>query len=190
MRHTPIISAASQRRLWRDTAVFGLSVAAAVLLVRSGAIHQLLAQTVHTPWVGILIAGIGYSSLFTVAPATVALAAIGQVTPAWQVALVGGFGAMIGDQVVFRFIRSEISSRLLLWAPRLGRWVRYRSIRWPIAVLGALIVASPLPDEIGLSLLGLSHVRDRTLLMLTFVLNGIGIWAIASVGASLLNIRP
>lgn len=167
-----------------------MSFALAVLLLRTGVISQLLTQTAHAPWIGSLIAGIFYSSLFTVAPATVALATIGQVTPAWQVALAGGIGAMIGDQVIFRFFRSEISNRLLHAAPRLGRWLLRRSIRWPIAVLGAAIIASPLPDEIGLSLLGLSHVRDRTLLILTFVLNGIGIWAIASVGAGWLAHQP
>lgn len=167
-----------------------MSVALAVLLLRTGAIHQLLSQTASAPWFGSLIAGMLYSSLFTVAPATVALAAIGQVAPAWQIALVGGIGAMIGDQVIFRFFRSEISSQLLLRAPRLGHWLLRRSIRWPLAVLGAAIIASPLPDEIGLSLLGLSHVRDRTLLMLTFVLNGIGIWVIASLGASTLSTSP
>ncbi len=187
MRHATVKHAASKRRLWRDLAVFGLSLAAAVLLVRTGAIQQLLTQTAQAPWIGSLIAGIGYSSLFTVAPATVTLAMIGQVVPAWQVALAGGIGAMIGDQVIFRFIRSEISSRLLHQAPRLGWWLRRRSIRWPMAVLGAAIIASPLPDEIGLSLLGLSHIRDRTLLIFTFTLNGIGIWVIARVGMSVLS---
>lgn len=176
--------------LWRDVAVVAASIAVAVALVRSGVIGHLLEQTASMAWIGSFIAGVGYSSLFTVAPATVALAAIGQQVPAWQVALAGGLGAMVGDQLVFRFIRSEVSAHLLRLAPRVRRLLGWRFVRWPLAVLGAVIIASPLPDEIGLSLLGLSQVRDRTLLMLTFVLNGIGIWAIASVGAGWLPHKP
>ncbi len=52
-------------------------------------------------------------------------------------------------------------------------------------MLDALIIASPLPDEFGVSLLGLSKVRVAVLLPIAFVMNFLGILAVAGVASVL-----
>jgi hypothetical protein len=43
-------------------------------------------------------------------------------------------------------------------------------------VLGAFIIASPLPDELGLTLMGMSKVRLAVLVPVSFVMNAVGIY--------------
>ena len=70
-------------------------------------------------------------------------------------------GAVIGDLVIFRFVRDHIAedlSYLLRTAPkqRFSAILRVRSARWLMMFVGAVIVASPLTDELGLTLMALS----------------------------------
>ena len=56
-----------------------------------------------------------------------------------------------------------------------------RMFRWVLPFVGALIIASPFPDEIGLGLMGLSRMRVRDLMIISFVMNAIGIACIGWV---------
>ena len=48
--------------------------------------------------------------------------------------------------------------------------------------LSGIIIASPLPDEIGVSLLaGLTHIKQKILAIVSFVLNTIGIIILLSI---------
>lgn len=93
---------------------------------------------------------------------------------------------MCGDFILFRFVRDRVSKDLeyLLKLPRAKKVTNIFStilprMLWPF--LGALIIASPFPDEIGIMMMGLSKVDQRVFLPLSFVLNGIGILAIGFV---------
>ena len=126
-----------------------------------------------------MVAGFGYSSIFTVAPATAALAELSRRVPVWEVALIGGLGAVLADQCLYRFMRSELTSHMRCRISQ--RWTKrlvHSPWRWPLVVLGGLFIASPLPDEIGLSLMGVSHVPPRALVVITYPLNVLGIWLI------------
>ncbi|MEN9561421.1 MAG: hypothetical protein RIQ56_694, partial [Candidatus Parcubacteria bacterium] len=61
------------------------------------------------------------------------------------------------------------------------RWLHYVRLgkyKWFAPVLGAIIILSPLPDEFGLALLGFSKLKIWVVLLLAFVLNAIGIYAL------------
>lgn len=181
MNHSPAVTVQQRRRLLIEIAGFFVSIIGAVLLVRSGVIERLLDATLTISWVGPLIAGLGYSSIFTVAPATVALAEISLRVPLWEVALFGGLGAVVADQILYRLMRSELASHLegrtvRRWSKRLAR----SPFRWIFVALGGLIIASPLPDEIGLSIMGVSHLPAQKLIFITFPLNAAGIWLIGA----------
>lgn len=45
-------------------------------------------------------------------------------------------------------------------------------------MLGAIIIATPFPDEIGISLMGLSHLKRPYIILMCFLLNVIGVLAI------------
>ncbi|OGG78335.1 hypothetical protein A3A36_01445 [Candidatus Kaiserbacteria bacterium RIFCSPLOWO2_01_FULL_52_12b] len=55
---------------------------------------------------------------------------------------------------------------------------RPRLFKWLIPFVGALIIASPLPDEAGLAMMGLSKMKTSVFIPISFALNFLGILAI------------
>jgi len=51
-----------------------------------------------------------------------------------------------------------------------------------VAILAGLIIASPLPDEIGIALLGMIKYKTKYFLLYSFLLNFIGIFLISYLG--------
>src|SRR3989344_6815522 len=131
----------------------------------------------------IVVAIIFFVSIFTAAPAGVVLFEIAAANSIWEVALFGGIGALIGDLLIFRFIKDSLSRdvRWLIHKTRQERLVsifHLKMFRWIVPFIGALIVASPLPDEIGLAMMGLSKMKTSVFIPISFTLNFLGILVI------------
>lgn len=139
-------------------------------------------------WLSSFMSGIFFTSVFTTIPATASLVTLSQHHSVWIVSLSGGLGALIGDLFIFNFIKNRLSQDIdylmnfnykrrqrlmVIFKKRLFYWL------WPL--LGALIIASPLPDELGLILLGLSKVKRWLFALLSFILNFLGILCIGSI---------
>lgn len=174
------------RHFLKNLLVLGASVILAVVLAKSGVFEKLLIASAELKFIGSFVAGLFFTSLFTVAPATVALAEIAQSAPIGLVALLGGSGAVIGDLLLFKFLKSRLGDDLIsLLKHARGRRLAalfnspvLRSLSW---VLGAAVIASPLPDELGLFLMGLSALKTKYLIPLSFILNSLGIFAVGLV---------
>lgn len=175
-----------QSHLIRDTGIVVVSIAAAVMLAKTGTLEDIITATQGMRMVGSFVAGMLFVSVFTAAPATVALGEIAQVNSLLVTALVGGLGALAGDLVIFRFVRDRIAEDFgyILHATRsrqLAALFHAKLVRWMLPFLGAVIVASPLPDEIGVSLMGLSQLTVSRFIPLSFLLNSAGILLIGMV---------
>ena len=59
--------------------------------------------------------------------------------------------------------------------------LRSRYIAWTLPIIGVFILASPLPDELGVSLLGISKISEAKFIFISYVSNAVGILMIASV---------
>jgi hypothetical protein len=165
----------------QDLGIVALSVAVAVLLIKTNALGNILASTQGIKFLGSFVAGLFFTSIFTTAPAIVALGEISQGYSLLLTALAGAMGAVAGDLLIFRFVRDRFSGHLLelLRVRGGGRRVRHlfksKSFRWLTFLIGGLIIASPLPDELGISLLGFSKMKTSVFVTLSFVFNFIGI---------------
>lgn len=169
-----------------DMVALSVSVLLAWFLFYSEALTNLLAATETGKILESFVVGIFFTSAFTLAPAAIFLAELSQTISPWAVALFGALGAMCGDLILFLFIRDRLAGDIKALFPKsvvrhflnsfhLGFW------KWLAPLLGALIIASPLPDEFGISLLGLSRVRITVLLPIAFVMNFLGILLVAAV---------
>lgn len=170
----------------RDVAMVALSLGVAIALARIDAPRSVWQITQGISWVAEFLIGLLYISVFTVAPASVVLAELSRQRPLWEVTLFGGLGAMVGDYVIFYFVRQRVRTKLLhalprRYAKRLSAQLRSKYLRWLLPIAGALIVASPFPDELGLALMGFSQIRTAWFLALSFGLNGAGIYVLALV---------
>ena len=128
------------------------------------------------------MAGILFVSTFTVAIGSVILLILAESLSVIEIALIAGLGAVIGDIFIFKFIRSrgfieEIESIYKYFGGhKISHLIHTKYFSWTLPVLGALIIASPLPDELGVSLMGISKMKTNEFVLLSFVLNSLGIF--------------
>jgi len=181
-----------KNNIMRDFGVVALSIIVAIILAKTGVLTGILTSTQEWGFLGSMFAGMFFVSIFTVAPAGVVLFEIATVNPIWQVALFGGIGALIGDFIIFRFIKDSISEDIH-WLmqkteqERLGSILQLQLFKWLIPFIGALIIASPLPDEIGLVMMGLSKMKTSVFILISFTLNFLGIMLIGLFAKGLMS---
>lgn len=173
-----------KENLTKDLGTIALSIIIAIILAQTGTLKDFLFASQGREIFGTFIAGMFFTSLFTIAPAMVALAELAEVQPLWQLALVGATGAVLADYIIFRFIKDRLSADLTRYFHHI-KILHWTAIRWVIFILGAFIVASPFPDELGLAMMGLTRMRTPAFLTLIFVLDFIGILAVGLVGRAI-----
>lgn len=177
--------------LLHDVMVIIVSVAVALFLVRTEALARILTSTRELEFLGSFIAGMFFTSVFTTAPAIVTLGEMARLNSVFPVALFGAAGAVLGDLIIFRFIRDRFAEHLmeLMKHQHMGKRMRallkLRLFRWVSLFVGGLIIASPLPDELGISLFGFSKLKTSWFVPLSFTFNFLGIVLIGMVARAI-----
>ena len=176
--------------LGRDIGTIILSIFVAIFIVESGIMHGIL-STWESHIIGSLVAGVFFTSVFTTAPAIVVLAEVAASNSIFSVALFGAIGALLGDMLIFKFVRDRLAENLLDFIkkghPHLKALFYSRAYRRFLPFLGALVIASPLPDELGLVMLGAAHVKTKSFAAISFVMNFLGILAIGLISRAILG---
>ncbi len=176
------------RRLntYRHLGLFVISIALAIVLFRNDNVHAYLLHLEKLEYLGAFLAGFFWVSTLTIAPASVVLIILSENLPVWSVALLGGLGALIGDSTIFQFVRtSSLTDELFDIFKRYGgrkiiHIFQFRHLRWTWPLIGALIIISPLPDELGVSLMGTSKMQFWKFGLISFVLNTFGVFLLLS----------
>lgn len=164
--------------------ILAISLVLAFWLLQVGWLGQIVDYLGTLGYIGVFIAGVCFTSTFTVAPAAAILFAFGRELNPVLIGIIGGVGAMTGDYLAFRFIKDRLLEELnpllrTLHIYRPANFLKSKYFAWLAPVAGALIIASPLPDEMGLSLLGLTKISALQFLALAFGLNAAGIFLVA-----------
>ena len=168
----------------REAWVLVLSTLLSIWLLKTDAMGAFIAQAAEFEEISSFISGIFFTSILTTAPAIVALGELGQHIAPWKVALFGGAGAVCGDILIFRFLHSPLANYVIraavnLRLRRLGGALEKSAFWWILPLIGAVVLASPLPDELGLLMMGLSSMRLWSFMTLAYVMNAAGIYIIA-----------
>ena len=164
-----------QLRLEEDGLLFLFGVMVAVFLVRFGVLKQIFFWTHGMLAVDSFLAGLFFTSGFTTPVALAALAEIVEVSSIWQVAFFGALGAVLGDVLIFRCLRDRLEEDILTLLKHKSRMKRLRMLfhlklfRWLSVFLGGLVLASPLPDELGLMIMGFSKTKTWLFMLVSFV---------------------
>lgn len=168
--------------------VFGFI--AAILLVRLDFLGFISVFAAQYATIASFVVGAFFTSILTTTPAIVAIAEFSAHIPPLHIALVGGIGAVCGDLLIFRFVRSPLATYIVASASnktmvRIGRIIAKSPFWWIVPVMGAAIIASPLPDELGLIMMGLSSIRLWAFLPISYAMNTLGIYLIAVAAQAL-----
>ncbi|HLG90883.1 MAG: hypothetical protein WEC17_02340 [Candidatus Saccharimonadales bacterium] len=170
---------------YKNTTLLLLSLVVFIYLAKTPTVDSLIRQVGDLGYLGAFFAGMLFVSTFTVAPAAVVLYHLASSLHPVEIALIAGLGAMTGDYVIFRFIKDKIFTELRPLFLRFGKpyfKTVYKSpyFAWILPLSGAFIIASPFPDEVGVSILGLTKIKRWQFFLVTFTLNVLGIFLVVS----------
>ena len=171
---------------YKNTTFLFLSLAVAFFVLRNETLHSFLLHLGNFGYIGAFLAGILFVSTFTVATGAVILLVLAESLSPVEIGLVAGLGAVVGDFVIFRFVKDDLAREIrdiynkFDGEYHLRKVLHTKYFSWTFPVLGAAIIASPLPDEIGVSLMGISKMSTMKFLLISFLLNAIGIFLIVS----------
>lgn len=107
-------------------------------------------------------------------------------------AIIGGFGALITDYLIFKFIRLTFDDEVDRLKSSNGFAVFRKmilekmpsKIRHYLALgVAGLVISSPLPDEFGVAILAsVASVKERVFSVISFGLNTLGILLLLGAG--------
>lgn len=172
-----------QRWEYKHTTWIIIGLIVFILLLDTSFMTTILGFVGSLAYLGAFLSGLLFVSLFTAVPAVILLLSFADLN-ILVVALIAALGAMIGDYLILRYVEYEVAYELKPLAYRFGipQTVGYlqgrKSTLGLVRLLGAGIIASPLPDEIGIGLLGMSKMRRPAFLAVCYLLNVGGILAI------------
>ncbi|MBI4210820.1 MAG: hypothetical protein HY544_04925 [Candidatus Diapherotrites archaeon] len=167
-----------------------LTFAAAYVFASNGEFESIRNSLESTGYAGTFAAGLFFSYGFTAAPATAALLVLGRHQNILLASLIAGLGALIADTIIFRVVRHSFEDEVKsLSREKSVTYVIERipkpALKYLVPMLAGFIIASPLPDEIGVILLAASsNVSGKAFTFFSFALNTIGIFVILYIGTA------
>jgi len=165
---------------FRHTASAFIFVLVFIIAFDSAVVQTSLSEVHRIGYAGLIIGGAMFTSLFTTAPGIAILLSFTDDYSALTIALVGALGSVIGDLIILRVFEEKIGYELTPLIKKFHlrgffRRIKRKKERERTVLLGMLAIASQIPDEIGIGLLGIAHLPLLSLLTITYLLNAAGI---------------
>lgn len=172
---------------YKSLILFALGFLLAFLLFKVPSVENFFLSLGGLGYFGALVGGIFFAYSFSVGFGVVILLTLAETMPHLLLALVAGFGAMLGDLLVFNLVRKNIKKkitkfyRLLDRQSFLRRVLDRKKFNWVLPTLGMIILASPFPDELGVAMIGESDMKESHFKIASFLLNFLGIYILISI---------
>ncbi|MBI3334743.1 hypothetical protein HYZ97_04620 [Candidatus Pacearchaeota archaeon] len=164
-----------------------LIIIATYFLFSNPAMQENIRALQELSYIGIFLAGLLFSFGFTT-PFAVGFFILLNPPNIILASLIGGVGALIADLFIFNFIRVSFMDEFIQLKKehRLRRILSNVRIRiktrlklYLIYFCAGFLIASPLPDELGVALLaGLTSIKPSRLALISFICNTLGIFII------------
>lgn len=168
------------KRIVKKALIFFLSLSVSWWLLDTGYLHSLVDKVTPIRFLAEFVAGMLYTSFLTSPIALSMLFVIAESNNPIIIALVGGFGAVIGDLILIHILRKNVGKDLSYMGKfflihRIRAFLKLYKLDFLIVLTGAIIIASPFPDELGLVMLGATNMNYKQLALLTYILDTTGI---------------
>jgi hypothetical protein len=144
---------------------------------------------------GTFFAGMLYAYGFTSAPATAILLILAEEQNIFLAGLIGGIGALLSDLILYLFVRNifadeieRLRSKSVLFGKvnsssnKSGKPLK----RYLMMAIGGFLIASPLPTEIGITLMAsMKNLGTARFLAVAYPLHTAGIFMILFAGIAI-----
>lgn len=140
-------------------------------------------------YVSAFLLGLLFSYGFTTSTAIVFFLMLAKDYNIFLFALVAGLGALTSDLLLFTFIRTSFMDEIKMIenekpVKKLRHMIHGHLKKYLLPVLAGFVIASPLPDEIGVCLLAGSKISPRAFSIFSYAFNTLGILMILAIGNS------
>lgn len=174
---------------YKNTAFLILSLIVFFFFADTPVIKNTVSYIGNFGYIGAFFVGIMFVSIFTVAPAAVVLFHLAETLNPLGIAIAAGTGGVVGDYLILRFLKDRIFEELRpVFMNHGGKPLRklFKTpyFAWAVPILGAIIVMSPFPDEVGIGLMGISRLKTWQLMGLLYLLDVTGIFLIVIAARS------
>lgn len=173
---------------YKHTTLLVASIALFILLLDTAIMTSFLGAIESLGTLGMFLAGVLYVSVFTAAASVVIIYEMAQTFNPWLVILIASLGTVLGDFLIMVTFENRLAGELTKILQKLNfdkvlRLFNRPTLRPLFLLIGLAIVGSPIPDEVGITLMDLTHYSKIRILSLAFLANMFGIAAIVGVGA-------
>lgn len=177
------------RWAYKNTTLLVISLLLFWYFAGSDAVKHAIELAGGLGYVGALLTGLFLVSTFTIAPALAVLYHLADILNPLEIAILAGVGGVAGDYIIFRYLKDRIFTELKpvfhhFGGPYLSGVFKTPYFAWLTPIVGAALIASPLPDEVGIGLLGVSKLRNWQFILLSFFLNATGIFIVVTLARS------
>jgi len=159
-----------------------ISIIIAYYILKFKPISSFIDDLSYFGYVASLILGMLFAYALTAVPATAALYNLGQSLNPLIIAFIGAFGSVIADYLIFRFVRDKLMNEIKLLSEEINQLTKpvsnlvfpekVRVIIWKkisrsriwktlVPIFAGFIIASPLPDELGVAIFGAVKYEPR-----------------------------
>lgn len=165
----------------KNLIILFLGLAAAFALSQNPAFRQFIPRLNQFGYLSTFLAGSLFASTFTVAAGALIIASLAPSLNPFLLVITAALGAVATDFAIFRLVRRQAESHvspiyhLFPHHHHLKKILHTRFFGWTLPVVGAIILASPLPDELGISLMGLSEIKNRQFFLISYLSHTFGI---------------
>lgn len=171
---------------YKNLTIFFLSIIFALILSRFEGFHSFLLGFGDFGYIGAFIAGMLFVSTFTVTTGAVILLVLAEKLNPIEIALLAGAGGVMGDFIIFKFVKDGLVEEVREVYEKVDhnnhilKLLHTKYFSWLFPVFGALVIMSPFPDELGVSLMGISKMKTYQFLILAFILDVTGVFLVVS----------
>lgn len=181
----------------RNLVILGLGIFFGIFLYFYPPFHRFIESLGNLGYLGAFLAGMAYDSTVTVTASLVTLSVLAEKFSPFEIALIAGLGAAVGDYIIFRFVHDDlvrdlqpIFNTVLGGVNRVGfvhrRLISLRHIsrthyfHWTMPLLAAVLIGSPFPNELAIGLMGTTSIKPRQFVIIDFLVNFTGIFLVVS----------
>jgi uncharacterized membrane protein YdjX (TVP38/TMEM64 family) len=173
--------------IYKNILLFVISVVVAIILTRIPIIRDSLLHLGKLKYLGAFLGGLLFVSTFTIPIGAMILITLAKSLSPILLILIAGIGAVLGDLIIFQLVKNSIQEEIepvydevekLVGKNHLRKILHTKYFAWTLPVVGTLILVSPLPDELGLSLMGISKISTKKFLAVAWFSHTIGIFLV------------
>ena len=174
-----------KRWKYKNFTFFIASVVFSFIIFRTEILRAFFLDLGNWGYLGAFIGGFLFVLSFTATIGAIILLILAEKLSPLEISIIAGLGGAIGDFTIFRFIKDGLLEEIKPLLNRLGinrvaKLLNNKYLRWTLPIIGAIIIVSPFPDEIGIALMGLSKVKKYQFVIIAFILDTIGIFLLTS----------